>query len=88
MRGWLTTVLARICLDMLPRRSPRRGCSIPTWCRGPVTINGCPGLIAISRGRPLSLLSVSVRGDRIVEVDILADPQRLNRLDLSWLKPN
>ena len=48
-----------------------------------VLVNGAPGLIAGADGRPVSLLSATVRGGRIVELDILADPDRLARLDLS-----
>ena len=33
-------------------------------------------------GRPFAVLSFTVSGGRIVEVDVLADPERLARLDL------
>jgi RNA polymerase sigma-70 factor, ECF subfamily len=48
-----------------------------------VLVNGAPGLIAAPNGHPVALLSATVRGDLIVEIDILADPDRLNRLDLA-----
>jgi RNA polymerase sigma-70 factor (ECF subfamily) len=48
----------------------------------PVLVNGAPGLLATSNGQPLSLLSVTTRDDKIVEINILADPERLNKLDL------
>jgi len=30
-------------------------------------------------------MGVTIRGDKIVEIDILADPERLRRLDLTAL---
>ncbi len=48
----------------------------------PVTVNGMPGLVAAPGGRPFALLSVAVRDDRIVEIDIIADTDRLQRLGL------
>jgi hypothetical protein len=34
-------------------------------------------------GDPLAVLAMTVRGGRIVAIDVLADPQRLARLDLA-----
>jgi hypothetical protein len=34
------------------------------------------------RGRPYSVMGFTVRGGKIVEIDILADPARLRQLDL------
>jgi RNA polymerase sigma-70 factor (ECF subfamily) len=48
----------------------------------PVLINGGPGLLVAPEGEPLALMAVTVRGNRIVELDILADPVRLAALDL------
>lgn len=48
----------------------------------PVVVNGAPGFLAVAEGRALSLLTVIVRDRRIVEIDVLADPDRLARLDL------
>jgi RNA polymerase sigma factor (sigma-70 family) len=48
-----------------------------------VLVNGAPGLIAVPNGHPAALLSATVRGGLIVEIDILADPDRLSRLDLT-----
>ena len=49
----------------------------------PVLVNGTPGFLAVRDGRPLSLLSATIAADKIVELDILADPERLRQLDLS-----
>ncbi|MFC8449677.1 sigma-70 family RNA polymerase sigma factor [Kitasatospora sp. NPDC057223] len=50
-----------------------------------VLVDGRPGLLATRDGRPFSLMSFTVRGGTIVEIDVLADPERLGRLDLAAL---
>jgi len=46
-------------------------------------VNGTPGGVVRSPdGRPFAVLAFTVVGERIVEVDVLADPDRLARLDL------
>ena len=45
-----------------------------------VLVNGAVGLRATRDGRPVSLFTPVVRDGRIVEIDILADPDRLARL--------
>ena len=51
----------------------------------PALINGAAGIVSIRDGRPFSVGGVTVRGGRIVEIDILADPERLSQLDLTIL---
>jgi RNA polymerase sigma factor (sigma-70 family) len=52
----------------------------------PVVINGAAGMVAMSDdGRPVTVFSPIVRGGRIVEINILADPERIAQLDLSGL---
>ena len=49
-----------------------------------VLVNGVPGGIAwLPDGRPFAVLAVTVRGGRIVRLDVLADPDRLAQLDLT-----
>jgi RNA polymerase sigma-70 factor, ECF subfamily len=49
-----------------------------------ILVNGIPGAVAwASDGSPFSVGAMTVRGGRIVEIDILADPDRLGRLDLT-----
>ncbi|GAA1953747.1 sigma-70 family RNA polymerase sigma factor [Amycolatopsis minnesotensis] len=48
----------------------------------PVVINGAAGLVSVSDGRAIAVFSPTVRGGRIVEINILAAPERLDRLDL------
>jgi RNA polymerase sigma factor (sigma-70 family) len=51
----------------------------------PALVNGAAGVVADADGRLLAVLGFTVRHDRIVEIDILADPARLRRLDLATL---
>jgi RNA polymerase sigma factor (sigma-70 family) len=48
----------------------------------PVLVNGAVGAVATLHGEPYSLAAITVRGGKIVELDFLADPERLRRLDL------
>jgi RNA polymerase sigma factor (sigma-70 family) len=50
-----------------------------------VLVNGAPGFLVAPGGEPVALIAVTVSGDRITELDILADPGRLARLDLAAL---
>jgi RNA polymerase sigma-70 factor (ECF subfamily) len=52
-----------------------------------VLVNGAAGIVSwLADGRPLSLMGFTVARGKIVEIDILADPERLRRLDLAVLK--
>ncbi len=48
-------------------------------------INGAVGIVSTRDGLPFSAGWVIVRGGKIVEIDILADPERLGELDLTFL---
>ncbi|HEY4277120.1 MAG TPA: RNA polymerase sigma factor SigJ [Conexibacter sp.] len=48
-------------------------------------VNGAPGVVTIPDGRPFSVVGFTVANGRIVEIDILADPERLSRIDLTVL---
>lgn len=49
----------------------------------PVVVNGAPAYLSVVDGRPAVLMSFTIAGDRIVGLQILADPERLATLDLS-----
>jgi RNA polymerase sigma-70 factor (ECF subfamily) len=51
----------------------------------PALINGVAGAVAFRHGRPFSIGAVTVRNGKIVELDFLADPERLRELDLTIL---
>ena len=63
-------------------RSPSRG-SRP-FVR-PALVNGAAGVVVAPHGRPFSVMGFTVGGGKIVEIDALADPERLRRLDLTLL---
>jgi RNA polymerase sigma-70 factor (ECF subfamily) len=48
-------------------------------------VNGTAGMVAVRDGQPFSVSAITVRGGKIVEIDILSDPERLARLDLATL---
>jgi len=51
----------------------------------PALVNGAAGGVSIRDGEPFSVGGFTVRGGKIVAIDILADPERLRRLDLTIL---
>ena len=58
------------------------------WSRTDLTmhralINGAAGIVAFLRGRPFSIAAVTVKNGKIVEIDFLADPDRIAQLDLT-----
>ena len=46
----------------------------------PILIDGRPGVAAVIAGRVVSIMAFEVSGDRIVGLDVLADPARLEAL--------
>jgi RNA polymerase sigma factor (sigma-70 family) len=50
-----------------------------------VLVNGEVGVVAMPEGRPMSVMGATVADGKIVAVHILADPERLARLDLGEL---
>jgi RNA polymerase sigma factor (sigma-70 family) len=51
----------------------------------PVLVNGTPGFLIARGGQPVALIGLAIRDGKITEIDILADPERLSRLDLTDL---
>jgi RNA polymerase sigma factor (sigma-70 family) len=48
-------------------------------------INGTAGTVSTRDGRPVAVAGFTVRGRRITEIDILVDPERLGRIDITVL---
>ena len=48
-------------------------------------VNGTPGLVMAPRGRLVLVLAFTYSGDRISQIDVIADPGRLEALDLALL---
>jgi RNA polymerase sigma factor (sigma-70 family) len=49
----------------------------------PATINGAAGAVIFVRGRPVAIMAFVVAGANITAIDVLADPERIARLDLT-----
>jgi RNA polymerase sigma factor (sigma-70 family) len=61
------------------------------WSRVDLTmrralINGAAGMVTFLHGEPFSIAAVTVRNRKIVELDFLADPERIAQLDLTVLR--
>jgi RNA polymerase sigma-70 factor (ECF subfamily) len=48
-------------------------------------VNGAAGVITLRDGEPFAVMSATVRGGKIAEMDFFADPERLSTLDLTIL---
>lgn len=49
-----------------------------------ILVNGIPGGVAWdANGNPFAILALTIKGGRIVEIEVLADPERLGKLDLT-----
>ena len=51
----------------------------------PALVNGAVGTVTLRDGRPFAIAGFTIRNRRIVEMDVLADPERLGQLDLTVL---
>ena len=51
----------------------------------PALVNGAVGAVSTRDGEPFSVGAFTIRGGKIVAIDILADPERIRRLDLAIL---
>lgn len=52
------------------------------FCRV-VSVNGAPGILIAPRGRLSRVLTFRIARGRIAEIDVIADPRRVERLDLA-----
>jgi RNA polymerase sigma-70 factor (ECF subfamily) len=52
----------------------------------PAVVNGAAGWVTYRDGRPFSVGGITVRAGKITAIDILADPERLERIDFSVLE--
>jgi RNA polymerase sigma-70 factor, ECF subfamily len=76
---------------------PREIRGAQTWAKGaiafsraarfvrPALVNGTVGIILAPRGRLFRALRFTITGGKIVQVDVIADPERLRQLDLAVL---
>lgn len=54
-------------------------------CAELALVNGMPGVVVVPRGRLLLAPTFTFENDKIVEYDVIADPVRLQQLDLAIL---
>jgi len=91
-------VVVRVDEDAGRPGAPREIRGAETWAKGalgfsqlarsvqPMLVDGAMGLVWAPRGRVSRVLRFKIRRGKIVEVDIIANPARLNKLDLAVLK--
>jgi RNA polymerase sigma-70 factor (ECF subfamily) len=58
--------------------------NLATFAR-PVLVNGAMGAVVVREGRPFSIIAFRIDAGRIMELDIVTDPELLARLDPSLL---
>jgi RNA polymerase sigma factor (sigma-70 family) len=51
----------------------------------PALVNGTVGIVVVPRGRLRLVLSLTIKDDKIAEIDVIADPPRLHQVDLAVL---
>jgi len=56
-----------------------------TWFARPVLVDGTVGVVVAPRGRLLLLLRLTIRGGKIAEIEVVADPAHLHQLHLAVL---
>ena len=57
----------------------------PAAPKHPVLVNGAAGVLVTVAGQPVALMGFTVSLGKITEIDAIADPDRLRRLDLAAL---
>ena len=57
----------------------------PAAPKHPVLVNGAAGVLVTLAGQPVALMGFTVSLGKITEIDAIADPDRLRRLDLAAL---
>jgi RNA polymerase sigma factor (sigma-70 family) len=46
-------------------------------------VNGEPGVVVVAAGQPFAVMGFTVTGGKVVAIHVLADPERLDQLDLA-----
>jgi hypothetical protein len=89
--GWLTTVVARVSLATAVVHGAQNVASRAiTYARlspyvRPALVNGAAGVVTTVNDRPVAVMAFTVSGGTIVRIDVMADPERLARLNLAVL---
>jgi len=79
---------------LLESQVPRRGdeaevigrsaqaAALPTAVLRPVLVNGAAGVVVLVNGRLFSVMAFTVSNGKVVEIDAIADPERLSQLKI------
>jgi RNA polymerase sigma factor (sigma-70 family) len=59
-----------------------RGYAAPEREVRPAIVNGAAGAVIFVAGKPTAIMGFVVRGERVAAIDVLADPERIARIDL------
>jgi hypothetical protein len=51
-------------------------------------VNGAPGVVVTVKGRPYAVVGFTVAEGKILEIDAIADPQRVQRIAAAVLSEN
>jgi RNA polymerase sigma factor (sigma-70 family) len=68
--------------ENVARRVLARGSRLAPHAR-PAIVNGNAGVIVVPGKHPLAVVGFTVESGRIVEIDLIANPEKLSRLDVS-----
>jgi RNA polymerase sigma-70 factor (ECF subfamily) len=58
------------------------GAALPNAVLRPVLVNGAAGVMVLLKGQLFTVMAFTVRNGKVVELDVLADPERLSQLSL------
>jgi RNA polymerase sigma factor (sigma-70 family) len=90
-------LLAVLDPDVVVRAGQQEVCGARTWAKGaltfsraarfaqPALVNGTVGVVMAPRGRLFRVLSISITGGKIVQIEVVSDPARLHQLELAVL---
>ncbi|HEU4946697.1 MAG TPA: sigma-70 family RNA polymerase sigma factor [Kribbella sp.] len=54
----------------------------------PVLVNGAPGFIVAPRGQVVLAFAFTIAGDKVTEIDVISEPDRLDELELAVFDAN
>jgi RNA polymerase sigma factor (sigma-70 family) len=65
---------------MVARQALLGSGSLPDAVLYPALVNGAAGAVVTVRGKPFAILGFTIAGGKILEIDVLADPDRVGRI--------
>ena len=83
--GWRSGLRSGDLAALLALLDPDVVLRADTVAAQPALVNGAAGLVWAPGGRPRVVFRITIERGRIVAIDLVADPQRLRRLDLVTL---